>query len=72
MDIYNKENIDLKRKVDSLENNNRSLLTQLKSLQTLLAGKIPKTTKAATTQTSSCLMVGLFYNQPLHTSLSHL
>jgi len=57
MDIYNKENIDLKRKVDSLENNNRSLLTQLKSLQTLLAGKIPKTTKAATTQTSSCLMM---------------
>ena len=59
MDIYNKENLDLKRKLDSLESSNRSLLTQLRSLQTLVAGKMPKPSRTVTTQTSSCLMVGV-------------
>ncbi|CAK8684040.1 unnamed protein product [Clavelina lepadiformis] len=57
MDIYNKENLDLKRKLDSLESSNRSLLTQLRSLQTLVAGKMPKPSRTVTTQTSSCLMM---------------
>jgi len=57
MDVTNKENLDLKKKLDTLELDNRSLLNQLKSLQALLSGKIPRSTKTATTQTSSCLMM---------------
>lgn len=57
MDDFNKENLDLKRKLDSLESSNRSLLSQLRSLQTLVAGKMPKPSRSVTTQTSSCLMM---------------
>ncbi len=55
MDMFSKENGDLKRKVNDLESSNRSLIDQLKSLHSLI-GKIPKTS-TVTTQTSSCLMV---------------
>nr|CAB3233749.1 CREB/ATF-a cyclic AMP-responsive element-binding protein [Phallusia mammillata] len=57
MDDFNKENLDLKRKLDSLESSNRSLLSQLRSLQTLVAGKMPKPNRTVNTQTSSCLMM---------------
>ena len=70
MDDFNKENLDLKRKLDSLESSNRSLLSQLRSLQTLVAGKMPKPSRSVTTQTSSCLMVGdRFYKDYRHASL---
>ena len=70
MDDFNKENLDLKRKLDSLESSNRSLLSQLRSLQTLVAGKMPKPSRSVTTQTSSCLMVGdRFYKDYRHACL---
>ncbi|XP_057710672.1 cyclic AMP-responsive element-binding protein 3-like protein 2 [Corythoichthys intestinalis] len=51
------ENNDLRRKVDTLECTNKSLLQQLQALQALLSGKVSKSCRAAGTQTSSCLMV---------------
>ncbi|XP_077450639.1 cyclic AMP-responsive element-binding protein 3-like protein 2 [Stigmatopora argus] len=51
------ENGDLRRKVDTLECTNKSLLQQLQALQALLSGKVSKSCRAAGTQTSSCLMV---------------
>ncbi|XP_077565362.1 cyclic AMP-responsive element-binding protein 3-like protein 2 [Stigmatopora nigra] len=51
------ENGDLRRKVDTLECTNKSLLQQLHALQALLSGKVSKSCRAAGTQTSSCLMV---------------
>nr|NP_001071674.1 transcription factor protein [Ciona intestinalis]BAE06357.1 transcription factor protein [Ciona intestinalis] len=57
MDVYNRENTELRHKLDSLESSNRSLLSQLKSLQVLVAGSIPKPSRTVNTQTSSCLMM---------------
>ncbi|XP_005113546.2 cyclic AMP-responsive element-binding protein 3-like protein 1, partial [Aplysia californica] len=54
VEAYNHENNDLKKKVESLENNNRSLLGQLQKLQSLVS-KMPKA--ASATQTSTALMV---------------
>ncbi|XP_061618149.1 LOW QUALITY PROTEIN: cyclic AMP-responsive element-binding protein 3-like protein 2 [Phyllopteryx taeniolatus] len=51
------ENNDLRRKVDTLECANKSLLQQLQALQALLSGKVSKSCRVAGTQTSSCLMV---------------
>ncbi|XP_061662098.1 cyclic AMP-responsive element-binding protein 3-like protein 2 [Syngnathoides biaculeatus] len=51
------ENNDLRRKVDTLECTNKSLLQQLQALQALLSGKVSKSCRVAGTQTSSCLMV---------------
>ncbi|XP_068442775.1 cyclic AMP-responsive element-binding protein 3-like protein 2 [Clinocottus analis] len=51
------ENNELRRKVETLECTNKSLLQQLQSLQALVAGKVPKSCRMAGTQTSSCLMV---------------
>ncbi|KAI3366611.1 hypothetical protein L3Q82_009291, partial [Scortum barcoo] len=51
------ENNELRRKVETLECTNKSLLQQLQSLQAVLAGKVPKSCRVAGTQTSSCLMV---------------
>ncbi|XP_005088980.2 cyclic AMP-responsive element-binding protein 3-like protein 1 [Aplysia californica] len=57
VEAYNHENNDLKKKVESLENNNRSLLGQLQKLQSLVS-KMPKA--ASATQTSTALMVVVF------------
>ncbi|XP_062327535.1 cyclic AMP-responsive element-binding protein 3-like protein 1 isoform X1 [Osmerus eperlanus] len=54
---YNSENTDLWKKVETLESANRSLLQQLQKLQSLVTGKIPRSSKMASTQTSTCLMV---------------
>nr|XP_057922002.1 cyclic AMP-responsive element-binding protein 3-like protein 2 [Doryrhamphus excisus] len=51
------ENCELRRKVETLECTNKSLLQQLQSLQASLSGRLPKSCRVATTQTSSCLMV---------------
>ncbi|GFS12783.1 cyclic AMP-responsive element-binding protein 3-like protein 3 [Elysia marginata] len=56
VEAYNHENCDLKKKVESLENNNRSLLGQLQKLQSLVS-KMPK---ANATQTGTALMVLVF------------
>lgn len=59
VEAYNHENSDLKKKVESLENNNRSLLGQLQKLQALV-GRMPKPSAASATQTGTVLMVGSF------------
>ncbi|KAG8550736.1 hypothetical protein GDO81_021937 [Engystomops pustulosus] len=51
------ENGDLRKKVEVLENTNRTLLQQLQRLQAMVAGKVSRSYKAASTQTSTCLMV---------------
>lgn len=51
------ENTELRRKVETLECTNKSLLQQLQALQALVAGKVSKSCRVAGTQTSSCLMV---------------
>ncbi|XP_067856024.1 cyclic AMP-responsive element-binding protein 3-like protein 2 isoform X2 [Heptranchias perlo] len=51
------ENSELRKKVENLEKANRSLLQQLQGLQVLVAGKMPRTCKVASTQTSTCLMI---------------
>uniref|UniRef100_A0A8C6LFQ7 Cyclic AMP-responsive element-binding protein 3-like protein 2 n=1 Tax=Nothobranchius furzeri TaxID=105023 RepID=A0A8C6LFQ7_NOTFU len=51
------ENHELRRKVETLECTNKSLLQQLQSLQALVAGKVHRSCRVAGTQTSSCLMV---------------
>ncbi|KAK7497164.1 hypothetical protein BaRGS_00011458 [Batillaria attramentaria] len=56
VEAYNHENTDLKKKVESLESNNRSLLGQLQKLQALVS-KMPKSAAASATQTGTVLMV---------------
>ncbi|XP_032076843.1 cyclic AMP-responsive element-binding protein 3-like protein 2 [Thamnophis elegans] len=51
------ENSELRKKVEVLENTNRTLLQQLQRLQTMVAGKVSRSCKAAGTQTGTCLMV---------------
>lgn len=51
------ENLELRKKVDSLESTNRSLISQLQKLQSIIAAKVPRTVTARSTQTSTCLMV---------------
>ncbi|XP_056425512.1 cyclic AMP-responsive element-binding protein 3-like protein 2 [Hyla sarda] len=51
------ENGDLRKKVEVLETTNRTLLQQLQRLQAMVAGKVSRSYKAASTQTSTCLMV---------------
>ncbi|XP_037098700.1 cyclic AMP-responsive element-binding protein 3-like protein 2 isoform X2 [Syngnathus acus] len=51
------ENNDLRRKMDTLECTNKSLLQQLQALQASLSGKVSRSCRAVGTQTSSCLMV---------------
>ncbi|XP_011611534.2 cyclic AMP-responsive element-binding protein 3-like protein 2 isoform X2 [Takifugu rubripes] len=51
------ENSELRRKVENLDKDNKSLLQQLQSLQDMVAGKLAKSCRVAGTQTSSCLMV---------------
>ncbi|XP_077325364.1 cyclic AMP-responsive element-binding protein 3-like protein 2 isoform X1 [Lithobates pipiens] len=51
------ENSDLRKKVEVLETANRTLLQQLQRLQTMVAGKVNRSYKAASTQTGTCLMV---------------
>lgn len=51
------ENTELRRKVETLECTNKSLLQQLQALQAVVAGKVSKSCRMAGTQTSSCLMV---------------
>ncbi|XP_077356671.1 cyclic AMP-responsive element-binding protein 3-like protein 2 [Festucalex cinctus] len=57
VDTCSNENNDLRRKVDTLECTNKSLLQQLQALQALLSGKVSKSCRVVGTQTSSCLMV---------------
>lgn len=51
------ENLELRKKVDTLETTNRSLIGQLQKLQSLIAAKVPRAVTARSTQTSTCLMV---------------
>lgn len=51
------ENLELRKKVDTLETTNRSLISQLQKLQSLIAAKVPRAVTARSTQTSTCLMV---------------
>lgn len=53
---YTSENNELWKKVETLENANRSLLQQLQRLQALVSGKVPRSCKIASTQTGTCLM----------------
>ncbi|KAK6986434.1 cyclic AMP-responsive element-binding protein 3-like protein 2 [Biomphalaria glabrata] len=59
VEAYNHENNDLKKKVENLENNNRSLLGQLQKLQSLVS-KMPKAAAASATQSGTALMVLVF------------
>jgi len=56
VEAFTHENVELKRKVDSLEGNNRSLLSQLQKLQSLV-GKVTRPSSVTSTQTGTCLMV---------------
>ncbi|XP_014786340.2 cyclic AMP-responsive element-binding protein 3-like protein 2 [Octopus bimaculoides] len=56
VEAFTQENVDLKKKVDSLETNNRSLIGQLQKLQAQ-CGKIPRSSSASSTQTGTVLMV---------------
>ncbi|XP_031570697.1 uncharacterized protein LOC116305018 isoform X2 [Actinia tenebrosa] len=52
------ENMDLRKKLDGLENTNRSLLSQLQKLQSMINNtKTHCPVSACSTQTSTCLMV---------------
>ncbi|XP_063785052.1 cyclic AMP-responsive element-binding protein 3-like protein 2 isoform X2 [Pseudophryne corroboree] len=51
------ENSDLRKKVEVLETTNRTLLQQLQRLQAMVAGKVSRSYKVASTQTGTCLMV---------------
>ncbi|XP_075066453.1 cyclic AMP-responsive element-binding protein 3-like protein 2 [Mixophyes fleayi] len=51
------ENGDLRKKVEVLETTNRTLLQQLQRLQAMVAGKVSRSYKVASTQTGTCLMV---------------
>ncbi|PKU36519.1 hypothetical protein llap_13177 [Limosa lapponica baueri] len=51
------ENSELRKKVEVLENTNRTLLQQLQRLQAMVAGKVSRSCKAASTQTGTCLMM---------------
>nr|XP_060632807.1 cyclic AMP-responsive element-binding protein 3-like protein 2 [Anolis sagrei ordinatus] len=51
------ENSELRKKVEVLENTNRTLLQQLQRLQAMVAGKVSRSCKAASTQTGTCIMV---------------
>ncbi|ERE90612.1 cyclic AMP-responsive element-binding protein 3 2 [Cricetulus griseus] len=51
------ENLELRKKVEVLENTNRTLLQQLQKLQALVMGKVSRSCKLAGTQTGTCLMV---------------
>lgn len=58
VESFSHENNELKRKVDTLESNNRSLLGQLQKLQSLV-GKIPRPS-GTVPQTGTALMVLVF------------
>ncbi|KAM6464461.1 cyclic AMP-responsive element-binding protein 3-like protein 1 [Liasis olivaceus] len=57
VETYTSENNELWKKVETLENANRTLLQQLQKLQSLVAGKVSRPYKMASTQTGTCLMV---------------
>ncbi|XP_053161679.1 cyclic AMP-responsive element-binding protein 3-like protein 1 [Hemicordylus capensis] len=57
VETYTSENSELWKKVETLENANRTLLQQLQKLQALVAGKVSRPYKMASTQTGTCLMV---------------
>ncbi|XP_072905277.1 cyclic AMP-responsive element-binding protein 3-like protein 1 isoform X1 [Hemitrygon akajei] len=57
VETYTSENNELWKKVETLENANRTLLQQLQKLQALVAGKVPRPCRVASTQTGTCLMV---------------
>uniref|UniRef100_A0ACB8G4A6 Cyclic AMP-responsive element-binding protein 3-like protein 1 n=1 Tax=Sphaerodactylus townsendi TaxID=933632 RepID=A0ACB8G4A6_9SAUR len=56
VETYTSENNELWKKVETLENANRTLLQQLQKLQALVAGKVARPYKMASTQTGTCLM----------------
>ncbi|XP_031409390.1 cyclic AMP-responsive element-binding protein 3-like protein 1 isoform X2 [Meleagris gallopavo] len=57
VETYTTENNELWKKVETLESANRTLLQQLQKLQALVAGKVSRPYKMASTQTGTCLMV---------------
>ncbi|CAM2115741.1 cyclic AMP-responsive element-binding protein 3-like protein 1 [Caretta caretta] len=57
VETFTSENNELWKKVETLENANRTLLQQLQKLQALVAGKVSRPYKMASTQTGTCLMV---------------
>ncbi|MBN3292024.1 CR3L1 protein, partial [Polypterus senegalus] len=56
VETFTSENNELWKKVESLENANRTLLQQLQKLQSLVAGKVPRSCRMASTQTGTCIM----------------
>ena len=56
MDSFTHENSALRKKVESLETSNQSLLSQLHKLQSIV-NKVSKPIKASATQTGTCMMV---------------
>ncbi|XP_029472265.1 cyclic AMP-responsive element-binding protein 3-like protein 2 [Rhinatrema bivittatum] len=65
------ENGDLRKKIEILENSNRTLLQQLQRLQALVSGKVLRSYKAASTQTGTCLMVLVLCFAVIFSSCSH-
>uniref|UniRef100_A0A8C5QJF4 cAMP responsive element binding protein 3 like 1 n=1 Tax=Leptobrachium leishanense TaxID=445787 RepID=A0A8C5QJF4_9ANUR len=57
VESFTSQNSELWKKVETLENANRSLLQQLQKLQVLVTGKVTRPFKLAATQTGTCLMV---------------
>ncbi|XP_007903015.1 cyclic AMP-responsive element-binding protein 3-like protein 1 isoform X1 [Callorhinchus milii] len=57
VETYTSENNELWKKVETLENANRTLLQQLQKLQAMVAGKVTRQCRMASTQTGTCLMV---------------
>ncbi|XP_014671327.1 PREDICTED: cyclic AMP-responsive element-binding protein 3-like protein 2 [Priapulus caudatus] len=56
-ETFSSENLELRKKVESLEHNNQSLLSQLQKLQ-VMVGRMTHSSKHVTTQTTgTCLMV---------------
>lgn len=51
------ENSELRKKVEALENANRTLLQQLQRLQVMVTGRVSRSYRMASTQTSTCIMV---------------
>ncbi|MGH0115615.1 UNVERIFIED_CONTAM: hypothetical protein FKN15_037938 [Acipenser sinensis] len=56
VEMCSSENSELRRKVETLEITNRSLLQQLQCLHAVVAEKVPRSCRVASTQTGTCLM----------------
>ncbi|MEE6477762.1 hypothetical protein FKM82_011625 [Ascaphus truei] len=71
VDNCSSENGELRKKVEVLETTNRTLLQQLQRLQAMVAGKVSRSYKAASTQTGTCLMVVVLCFAVIFGSFTH-